>query len=90
MFQVSGCVTILSKTLCKETRLAFISGERCCLCMRKILIKKLQEVVGLLCHAQFKSCNRSNSEMEIAVLSIYDLKVSVSESFSEFSGRRRW
>lgn len=50
---------------------------RCCLCMRKILIRKLQEVVGLLCHQQFKSLNRSSSEMEIAVLSICDLKVSV-------------
>lgn len=50
---------------------------RCCLCMRKILIRKRQEVVGLLCHQQFKSLNRSSSEMEIAILSIYDLEVSV-------------
>lgn len=63
---------------------------RCCLCLRKILIRKLQEVVGLLCHQQFKCLNRSSSEIEIAVLSIYDLKLSVSESFSEFSGRRCW
>lgn len=49
----------------------------CYLCMGEILIRKLQEVVGLLCHQQFKILNRSSSEMEIAVLSIYDLKVSV-------------
>lgn len=49
----------------------------CYLCMRKFLIKKLQEVIGLLHHQQFRSLNRSSSEMEIAVLSIYDLKVSV-------------
>lgn len=45
--------------------------------MMKILVRKLQEVVGLLLHQQFKSLNRSSSEMEIAVWSIYDLKVSV-------------
>lgn len=56
--------------------------------MRKILIRKLQEVVVLLFHQQFKCLSRSSSEMEIAVLSIYDLKVSVSESFCEFAGRR--
>lgn len=48
--------------------------------MRKILTRKLQEVVGLLCHQQFECLNRSSSEMEIAILSICGLKVCLSHS----------
>lgn len=47
-------------------------------------------IIMLLCHHQFKRLNSSSSEMEIAIPSIYGLKVSVSESFSEFSGRQCW
>lgn len=48
--------------------------------MRKILTRKLQEVIGLLCHRQFECLNRSSSEMEIAILSIRGLKVCLSHS----------
>lgn len=37
-------------------------------------------IVLLLCHQRFKCLNRSSSEMEIANLSIYDLKVCLSHS----------